>query len=177
MDTRILRQRDRCPGRQGGLPVAVTWARFQAADPALAASVRERFESHRHAVMATLRGDGAPRLSGMEVPIRDGHLWLAMDATSRKTADLLRDPRFSMHSAPDAEDLRRGDARVEGRAIPADRTEISQFLKGHRFPVDDTSTMTLFTTDITRVVLARVEDRRLLVMSWTPEAGVKRILV
>ena len=177
MDARTLRQQDRRLRPQGGSPVAVTWARFQAAEPALAASVRERFESHRHAVMATLRGDGAPRLSGMEVPIRDGHLWLAMDTTSRKTADLLRDPRFSMHSAPDAEDLGRGDARVEGRAMPADRTEISRFLEGHRFPVDDTSTMTLFTTDITRVVLARVEDRRLLVMSWTPEAGVKRVLV
>jgi len=99
--------------------VAVTWASFQEAEPDLAESVRERFESHRHAVMATLRRDGAPRLSGMEAPIRDGHLWLAMDDSSRKTDDLRRDARLSIHSAPDDEQLTLGDARVDGRAVPA----------------------------------------------------------
>ena len=99
--------------------MAVTWRVFREAEPGLAAAVQERFESHRHAVMATLRRDGAPRLSGMEAPIRDGHLWLAMDTGSRKTDDLRRDPRFSVHSAPDGEDLASGDARIEGRAVPA----------------------------------------------------------
>jgi len=153
--------------------VAVTWARFQDAEPAFAASVRERFESHRHAVMATLRRDGAPRLSGMEVPIREGHLWLAMEDNSRKTEDLRRDGRFSIHSAPDSEQLILGDARMEGRAVQALQPEVSLFVKGHRFPIDDTSSMALFWADITRVVLARVEDRGLLIISWTPADGLR----
>lgn len=157
--------------------MAVTWARFEEAEPGLAASVRERFESHRHAVMATLRRDGAPRLSGMEAPIRDGHLWLAMDDTSRKTQDLRRDARFSIHSAPDDEQLVLGDARVDGRAVPALQPEVSLFVKGHRFPIDDTSTMALFRVDITGVVLARVVDRALLVTSWTPEGGLRETRV
>ncbi len=150
----------------------VTWSAFQEAEPGLAAAVQERFESHRHAVMATLRSDGAPRLSGMEAPIRDGHLWLAMDAVSRKADDLRRDPRFSVHSAPDGEELSSGDARVEGRAVPAPDPDIALFIEGHRFPIDDPSTMALFTADISRVVLARVEDRSLVVSAWTPEAGL-----
>ncbi|MDE0231529.1 MAG: pyridoxamine 5'-phosphate oxidase family protein [bacterium] len=154
--------------------MTVTWSRFREAEPELEASVRERFESHRHAVMATLRLDGAPRLSGMEAPIRDGHLWLAMDDNSRKTDDLRRDARFSIHSAPDDERLALGDARVEGRAVPALGPEVSLFVKGHRFPINDTSTMALFRADITRVVLARVEDRGLLVISWTPEGGLRK---
>ena len=154
--------------------MAVTWALFQEAEPALAASVRQRFESHRHAVMATLRRDGAPRLSGMEAPIRDGHLWLAMDDSSRKAMDLRRDSRFSIHSAPDDEKLILGDARVDGRAVPALQPEVSLFVKGHRYPIDDTSTMALFWVDITGVVLARVEDRSLLVISWTPEGGLRQ---
>lgn len=157
--------------------MAVTWARFQEAEPGLAASVRERFESHRHAVMATLRRDGAPRLSGMEAPIRDGHLWLAMEHTSRKTDDLRRDARLSIHSAPDDEQLTLGDARVDGRAVPALPPEVSLFVKGHRFPIDDTSTMALFWVDITGVVLARVVDRGLLVSSWTPEGGLRETRV
>ena len=134
--------------------------------------VQERFESHRHAVMATVRRDGAPRLSGMETPIRDGHLWLAMETVSRMAEDLRRDPRFSIHSAPDEEELWQGDARIEGRAVPSLDSEMALFEKGHRFPVKDTSAMALFTTHITRVVLVRVEDRSLLVASWTPDGGM-----
>ena len=152
--------------------MGVTWSDFRQAEPGLAAAAKERFESHRHAVMATLRRDGAPRLSGMETPIRDGHLWLAMDSVSRKTDDLRRDPRFSVHSAPDGEELTKGDARIEGRALPAVDTDVALFVKGHRFPIDDPSTMALFTADITRAVLARVEDRFLVVTAWTPDGGL-----
>ncbi|MDE0139578.1 MAG: pyridoxamine 5'-phosphate oxidase family protein [bacterium] len=152
--------------------MAVTWADFRHAEPGLAGSVQERFESHRHAVMATLRSDGAPRLSGMETPIRDGHLWLAMDAISRKTSDLRRDPRFSIHSALDGEELLSGDARVEGQALAASDEDMALFIEGHRFSIDDPSTMALFTADISRVVLARVEDRSLVVSAWTPEDGL-----
>ncbi|MCY4621653.1 MAG: pyridoxamine 5'-phosphate oxidase family protein [bacterium] len=155
--------------------MAVTWSDFRHAEPALAASVQGRFESHRHAVMATLRRDGAPRLSGMEAPIRDGHVWLAMDMVSRKTDDLRRDPRFSIHSAPDGEELSLGDARIEGLARPALVSEVALFIEGHRFPVDDPSTMALFTVDVTRVVLTRVEDRALRVITWTPDGGVATV--
>ena len=154
--------------------MAVTWSAFRKAEPGFAATVQERFESHRHAVMATLRSDGAPRLSGMEAPIRDGHLWLAMDRVSRKTEDLRRDPRFSIHSAPDGEELLSGDARVEGRALPATEAEVAVFLEGHRFAIDDPSTMALFTADIRRVVLTRVEDRSLVVSAWTPEGELAK---
>ena len=152
--------------------MTVNWAEFEAAEPGLASAVQDRFESHRHAVMATLRRDGAPRLSGMETPIRDGHLWLAMEA-SRKAEDLRRDSRFSIHSAPDDEDLRLGDARVEGRAVPALPGEVDRFVRGHRFPIADPSRLVLFTAALHRVVLARVEDRSLLVISWTPAGGLK----
>ena len=152
--------------------MGVTWADFERSEPRLASSVRDRFESHRHGVMATLRSDGAPRLSGMDTPIRDGQLWLAMDTVSRMAEDLRRDPRFSIHSAPDEEELWQGDARIEGRAVPSLDSEMALFVKGHRFPIEDTSTMALFTTHITRVVLVRVEDRSLLVASWTPDGGM-----
>ncbi len=152
--------------------MGLTWADFERSESRLASSVRDRFESHRHGVVATLRSDGAPRLSGIETPIRDGQLWLAMDKASRMAEDLGRDPRFSIHSAPDEEELWQGDARIEGRALPSLDNEMALFVRGHRFPIEDTSTMALFTTHITRVVLVRVEDRSLLVASWTPDGGM-----
>ena len=151
--------------------MAVTWADFQESEPGFAALVQERFESHRHAVMATLRRDGAPRFSGMEAPIRDRRLWLAMD-TSEKTEDLRRDARFSIHSAPDDEDLALGDARIEGRTVPALDSHVALFIKGHRFSIKDASAMALFTGDLTRVVLTRVEGATFLVESWTPDSGM-----
>ncbi len=146
---------------------------FEQAEPEFASRVRDRFESQRHAVMATLRRDGAPRLSGMEAPIRDGHLWLAMDASSRKAHDLRRDSRFSLHSAPDQEDLSLGDARIEGRVVAALDDDVDLFIKGHRFPITDASSLALYTGDVTRAVLIRVDDDALLVESWTPDGGME----
>ena len=150
---------------------AATWAEFEQADEALARRVMARLESHRHSVMATLKADGSPRTSGMEAPIRSGHLWLAMAPGSRKAADLGRDSRFSLHSAPDTEQLPDGDARIDGVARPADTAQQAEFVAGHRYPIDDPSTMALFVAMITRVVLVRVSGDSLLIESWTPATG------
>ena len=150
---------------------AVPWAEFEQAHPTLARRVLARYESHRHAILATLRADGSPRLSGMEAPIRSGHLWLAMTPGSYKAADLARDPRFSVHSAPDTEDLPEGDARIDGIAMPADATLQAEFVAGHRHRIEDPSMMVLHTALIQRVVLVRVAGDSLLIESWTPAKG------
>lgn len=137
----------------------------------MARRVRERLESHRHAVLATLRNDGSPRLSGMEAPIRSGHLWLAMTPGSTKALDLGRDPRYSLHSAPDSEDLPEGDARIEGVVRPADPAQHEQFVAGHRYHIEDQSIMVLWVALIGRVVLVRVSEDSLLIESWNPSDG------
>ncbi len=150
---------------------AVTWAEFEQAGPTLARRVMARVQSHRHAIMATVRVDGSPRLSGMEAPIRSGHLWLAMTPGSQKAADLARDPRFSLHSALDAEDLREGDAHIDGVVLLADEAQQAEFVAQHRYPLEDPSIMVLFTALIHRVVLVRVDDASLLIETWTPTKG------
>ena len=149
----------------------VSWADFERADPTLARRTQERLESHRHAVLATLRADGSPRLSGMEAPIRSGHLWLAMMPGSLKAEDLGREPRYSLHSALDSEDLPEGDARIEGVVLPADTGQQAEFVAGHRYPVTDPSAMELYVALIGRVVLVRVQEDSLLIESWTPSGG------
>jgi len=149
----------------------VPWADFEHADPTLARLVQERLESHRHAVLATLRTDGSPRLSGMEAPIRSGHLWLAMTPGSLKAEDLGRDPRYSLHSAPDSEDLSEGDARIDGVVLAADPGQQAEFVAGHRYHVEDPSIMELYLALIKGVVLVRVLEDSLLIESWTPSRG------
>src|SRR5205823_6748377 len=81
-----------------GMGTGAAWAVVEAAEPEFAGRVRERFGAFRHHVLATLRKDGAPRLTGLEADFRDGELWLGMMVGSRKALDLRRDPRFSLHA-------------------------------------------------------------------------------
>ena len=96
------------------------WAAFEAEAPQLAAFVRQRIEAHRHRIMATLRADGSPRISGIEVTISGGELWIGGLHGSRKFDDLRRDPRVAIHSGSDDPPGFRGDARLSGRAVQVD---------------------------------------------------------
>jgi hypothetical protein len=95
-----------------------SWAELESESPELAAFVRARLEAHRHRTMATIRADGSPRISGIEVTIARGEVWIGGLAGSRKFADLHRDPRMALHSGSDDPPHFRGDARLTGRAIP-----------------------------------------------------------
>ena len=152
---------------------SVPWGQFEVQAPELAERVRLRFESHVHVVMATLRLGGSSRLSGLEAPIRDGHLWLGMMPGSMKATDLSRDPRFSLHSAPDTEELSLGDARIEGHAVAATPEEVDVFVAGHRMPIEDPDAMVLFTARISLATLTRVEGQELVIDSWTPADGLR----
>jgi hypothetical protein len=66
--------------------------------------------------VATIRRDGAPRISPVEPFILDGELWLSMLWHSTKAADLLRDPRILVHSVMTSRDGGEGEYKVRGTA-------------------------------------------------------------
>jgi hypothetical protein len=51
-----------------------TWGEIVTAEPDFAARVQKLFDAHRHKTIATLRADGAPRISGIEAAFADGEL-------------------------------------------------------------------------------------------------------
>ena len=139
---------------------------FQESAPELAAGIEGRFAAHKHALLATLRRDGSPRISGIETTFRDGELWLAMMPDSRKASDLRRDARFSLHAAPVDLDLVDGDAKLNGRAIEVkDRAELERFL-GALDEAPPPSGVALFRADISDASLTRVEGDWLRIDSW-----------
>ena len=75
------------------------WCDIEAAEPELARAARDLFDRNKHKVLATLRRDGSPRLSGIETEFTDGEVWLGMMSDSRKARDLRRDPRLALHTA------------------------------------------------------------------------------
>ncbi|GAB2722870.1 hypothetical protein GCM10027072_15310 [Streptomyces bullii] len=99
-------------------PMTVNWAAFATAEPDLAKTVEERFGAYTHHVLATLRKDGSPRTTGLEVRFLNGELWLGMMPNSLKALDLLRDPRFALQANPgEGTGMGGGDVRISGRAI------------------------------------------------------------
>lgn len=101
-----------------------SWTDVTLAAPDLAAVVQRRFEAHGLALLATIRRDGSPRISGIEPLFSLGELWLGMMPGSRKADDLLRDPRFALHSATTDKQVTEGDAKVNGRAALVDDDEV-----------------------------------------------------
>jgi hypothetical protein len=102
-------------------PSGVTWDAFAASAPELAATARRLL--HRGAIdeglLATVRGDGLPRINPVYVGFVDGHLLTVALAGSAKLADLREDGRFALHAHQDpaapSELLLRGHAvGVEG---------------------------------------------------------------
>jgi len=145
------------------------WRDVERAEPEFARRVCGLFDAHRHKTIATLRADGSPRISGIEAVFQDGELTFGSMPNARKGADLLRDPRFAMHSATvdpveGAEREWPGEAKVSGRAT-------------HAGPVVDGPEGERFLADIGEVVHTHLDpDARMLVVEWwTPKHGLRRI--
>ena len=95
-----------------------TWEKFATEAPDLAGVVRERFQAFRHHVLATVRHDGAPRVSGTEVSWWGADLTIGSMPGARKALDLRRDGRFALHVNPgDGSMDGGGDVKVSGRAV------------------------------------------------------------
>lgn len=145
------------------------WRDFEAAEPEFAARVRALFEAHRHKTLATLRADGAPRISGIETVFEDGELVFGSMPDARKGADLRRDPRFALHSstvepAEGGEAAWPGEAKIAGRAVAAGPT--TEGPEGDRFHAD-----------ITEVVHTHLNEKAtmLVVDWWTPTHGLRTV--
>ena len=144
-----------------------TWQQFQDSAPDLAAAVKARFTATKHHVLATLRRDGSPRVSGTEVVFDgDGRLRLGSMADAVKGKDLKRDGRFALHANPGDGSMDGGDSKISGvaTAVPAE---------GSNDGSDDGSD--LFELDINEVVHTTVENDQLVIRFWTPDNGVQEI--
>jgi hypothetical protein len=142
-----------------------SWSAVEAEAPELAAAVRACFAVRKHCTLATLRADGSPRISGIEVEWSGGEVFLGSMPGAVKARDLQRDPRLALHSptvdpVEGDESSWPGEAKLAGRAVEAPATDGS----GHRFRVV-----------VTEVVHTRVGSPadHLDITSWHPGRGVQ----
>lgn len=153
-----------------------SWAALTAAEPDFAKTAKDRFAQFRHHVLATLRKDGSPRTSGIEVRFLAGELWLGMMPGSLKALDLRRDPRFNLHANPGAEaEPVHGDVRIAGRAIEVHDPEQRARYTGEVRPPNADS-FHLFRAELTEVVRTYIEDGTYLaVQIWKPGEPLRTV--
>lgn len=110
--------------------------------------------------MATLRRDGSPRISGIEVQFSGGHLQIGSMSGAVKAMDLRRDARVAIHGPthdPAKSGRWRGEAKIAGRAI-----EVPSEGDDHTFRID-----------IEEAVITRVVKDNLVIESWNPTRGLQ----
>jgi hypothetical protein len=149
------------------------WQRFAEEAPELAAAVRAKFEAAKHHVLATVRRDGSPRVSGTEVDfygpdLTIGSLWGAV-----KADDLQRDGRFALHANPGDGSMQGGDAKLAGVAIEVDAAKHARYAADRRPP----EPFHLFRLDLDEAVLTSInaEGDAMHIEIWRPGQGVRRL--
>lgn len=148
-----------------------SWREIEQDAPELAARVRSSFEAGTNKTLATLRRNGAPRISASEMDFNsDGEATLGMMPGSMKLLDVRRDPRCALHSPTleppnDQSSTWPGDAKMAGTLVeitpPADS------------PHDGAG---FFKLNITELVLTYVGTPadHLVIESWHPGRGWER---
>ena len=154
-----------------------SWKELEESAPEFAARVRGHLDARVHKTLATVRADGSPRISGIETFFGDGDLWLGSMPNARKALDLLRDPRFALHSGSVDPPEWDGDAKITGSAheiTDRDRRLAVYQSRGSAPPGAESH---LFRLDIHEAALVGLNDarNRLVIELWRPGRELTRI--
>jgi hypothetical protein len=162
-----------------------SWREIEEAAPELAARARGYMDAHVHKTLATIRRDGAPRISGTEIFFAEGDVWLGSMPGALKARDLQRDPRYALHSgSKDPAAGWDGDAKFAGVAEEITDRDRKAHLFGLRTPSSaeepdspDFSDSHLFRADIRELSTTGLNPERtaLVIEVWTPERGVRQL--
>src|SRR4051794_4284930 len=150
------------------------WSEVEQEAPELVAAARVFLDAGVHKTLATLGRDGSPRISGTELQVRDGDLWIGSMWQAVKARDLQRDPRFAIHSATEDPENWRGEAKIAGTATEViDEEEIAK----RNGEAGANGPSHLFRLDITEASTVGLDaaKTKLVIEVWTAERGVRVI--
>jgi len=95
------------------------WRDLERGAPKIARLGMARLAAARVAMLGTLRPDGSPRISPIEPHLVSGHVLVGAMTWSKKAHDLLRDPRYVLHSVVSGPDNGEGELKLHGSAVTA----------------------------------------------------------
>jgi nitroimidazol reductase NimA-like FMN-containing flavoprotein (pyridoxamine 5'-phosphate oxidase superfamily) len=154
------------------------WQEVTDQAPEIAALAQARIEATGLGLVATLRRDGSPRISGVEPWFSGGDLWLGMMPRSLKARDLQRDPRLSLHNATVDKEVHEGDVKVTGQAVEvvdeAAKTAVREDFMA-RTGFDPGADFHLFRVDVLEVATIMPGGEYLEIQSWRVGEPPKRV--
>lgn len=155
---------------------ATTWAAFGSEDPKLAAAVHHLLTRTRHHVLATLRADGSPRVSGTEVQFFADDLVAGCMPGSVKALDVARDGRFALHANPGDGSMADGDAKLSGVATQVEDPDELEAYRATLVAAPE-GPISLLRLRLGQVVLTTIhpEGDRLVIRSWRPGHGTDTV--
>ena len=158
------------------------WRDVLASEPELAERARACFDAHLHKTLATLRRDGSPRISGIELIFAEGDVWFGSMRGAVKALDLQRDPRYAVHSGSDDPPGWSGDAKLAGQAEEVGEQSVLERVMREASPEardagHEIDSMHLFRLDLDELVWTGLNEARdkLIVESWHPGRGRRRL--
>jgi hypothetical protein len=156
----------------------ISFSQLEASAPELAAHLRERHTTTGLAILGTVRADGSPRVSPIEVTFHDGHLYIGMMPGSRKAVDVGRDPRVSMLTPVADKDDLSGEGKLFGVLRPVDDPDqiaavFGAAVDGSDYDVEDLAGSPVFELLVSGAAWQHVEGDTFVTESWDPVHGVR----
>jgi len=148
----------------------VSWADFEAAAPDLAVLGRERLERLGFALVGTIRRDGTPRISQVEVRFVQRQLAVNMLRDSLKARDLDRDSRILLHSPMLSADDPNDEFKLRGRALETDDQDLCAAVADLTWHPPPESRV--FVLDVESAAFVEWSKGEMTVTCWSRERGL-----
>jgi hypothetical protein len=155
------------------------WSEFRSQIPELAEQARKLFGRNMLALIGTIRSDGSPRISPVEVFFTPDELLVGMMRQSKKAFDLMRNPRCVVHNTISDPNGSQPELKLYCRSILGDDHTRSRYCKAyterwkrkppHSFPAY------VFSMDVDSAALIRYDTQKnqMIVKSWSSKSGLK----
>lgn len=156
----------------------ITFAELADRAPALTASITDRFDAARIGLLGTVRADGSPRVSPIEVALFEGGLFVGMMPHSHKRRDVARDPRVCLLTpVADHQDLG-GEGKLFGALEQvADAVRAERILRHHaaggEFDPEAIAGSPMFELLIAGAAWQRIDGEAWTATSWNPTDGLR----
>ncbi len=158
--------------------MTVTFSDLEAEAPALGEFLRGRIEATGLCFLGTVRRDGGPRVSPIELFLSDGRLYVGSMPEAVKVQDLRRDERCCIVTPLADKDDTAGEGKVFCRAREIDDAGEWErvrkgFLESRGFDMGEPGVSHLFELGIDGAAFQRVEGDDFRTTSWAEGRGIR----
>ena len=156
----------------------ITFQDLQTTAPEIAGPTAARFEKSGLGMLGTIRRDGSPRVSPIEVAFHEGRMYIGMMPGSTKHLDVERDPRICLVTAIADKDDLGGEGKLFGIAARVTDLHLADRIlhaaaEASGFDPESVAGSPMYEVLISSAAWQRVENDTFATTSWTEGGPVR----